>query len=77
MKKILIILFLFLFVKVKASIVVMDAESGRVLYSKDMNEQKLIASTSKIMTSIIALENSSLDKELTVGSEINSPEFCS
>ncbi len=72
MKKILIIVFLFLFVKVKASIVVMDAESGRVLYAKDMNEQKLIASTSKIMTSIIALENSSLDKELTVGSEINS-----
>ncbi len=57
--------------KVNASIVVMDADSGRVLYSKNMNDKKLIASTTKIMTSIIALENNELDKEITIGDEVN------
>lgn len=70
MKKILIILLLFLCVKVNASIVVMDADSGRVLYSKNMNERKLIASTSKIMTSIIALENGKLNDIYKAGEEI-------
>lgn len=71
MKKILIIsLFLFC-IRVNASIVVMDADSGRVLYSENMNERKLIASTSKIMTSIIAIENGNLDSIFTVHDEIN------
>ncbi len=72
MKKILIAVFLLFLVcqKINATIVVMDSDSGRVLYSKDMNERKLIASTTKIMTSIIALENSNLDKKLKVGNEI-------
>lgn len=70
MKKILIILFLFVFIRVNASIVVMDADSGRVLYEKNMNEKKLIASTTKIMTSIIALENGNLNDEYVVGDEI-------
>lgn len=72
MKKILMILLLFLCVRVNASIVVMDADSGRVLYSRDMNERMLIASTSKIMTSIIALENGNLDDIYEIGEEINS-----
>lgn len=71
MKKILIIsLFLFC-IRVNASIVVMDADSGRVLYSENMNERKLIASTSKIMTSIIAIENGNLNSIFTVHDEIN------
>ncbi len=36
-----------------------------------MNERKLIASTTKIMTSIIALENGNLNDIYTVGEEIN------
>ena len=71
MKKILFILLFLFCIKVNASIVVMDAESKRVLYSKNMNEQKLIASTTKIMTSIIALENGNLDDEYVVGNEID------
>lgn len=71
MKKIFIVFMLFLCVKVNASIVVMDADSGRVLYSENMNEKKLIASTTKIMTSIIAFENGKLDDKYIVGKEVN------
>ena len=49
----------------------MDGDSGRVLYSKNENERKLIASTTKIMTSIVALENSDLDNRFVVGDEID------
>ncbi len=71
MKKILFILLFLFCIKINASIVVMDADSKRVLYSKNMNEQKLIASTTKIMTSIIALENGILNDEYIVGDEID------
>jgi D-alanyl-D-alanine carboxypeptidase len=70
MKKLLFVILMFLCVKVEASIVVMDAYSGRVLYEKNMNERKLIASTTKIMTSIIALENGNLNDKYIVGDEI-------
>lgn len=70
MKKILIIMLLFLCINVKASIVVMDADSGRILYGKNENERKLIASTTKIMTSLIVLENSNIKTNLTVGEEV-------
>ncbi len=45
----------------------MDADSGRVLYSKDMNDRKLIASTTKIMTTLVALENAKLTDKYIVG----------
>lgn len=72
MRKLILFFLLFLFFldNVFASIVVMDADSKRVIYSRNMNEKKLIASTSKIMTSIIALENSNLDKKIKVDKEI-------
>ncbi len=72
MKKIILIVLLLFIVRVNASVVVMDADSARVLYSENMNEKKLIASTTKIMTCIIALENASLDKKIKVGKEIYS-----
>ncbi len=70
MKKILLVLIFLLCINVKASIVVMDADSGRILYSKNKSERKLIASTTKIMTTIIALENAKLSDKLKVGKEI-------
>lgn len=70
MKKILLVLIFLLCVNVNASIVVMDADSGRVLYSKNKSERKLIASTTKIMTTIIALENAKLTDKLKVDEEI-------
>ena len=72
MKKILIIFIMLFFVKVNASIIVMDADSGRVLFEKNIHERKLIASTTKIMTSIIALENAPLNYKIKVGDEIDS-----
>lgn len=71
MKKILLLMLLFAFVNVKASIVVMDADSGRILYSKDKDKRMLIASTTKVMTAIIALENAKLTDKYTVGDEID------
>lgn len=56
---------------INASIVVMDADSGRVLYSKDKDKKMLIASTTKIMTTIIALENESLNRKITISKEID------
>lgn len=70
MKKILIIMLLFLCINVKASIVVMDGDSGRILYGKNEDDRKLIASTTKIMTAIVALENSNIKTQLTVGDEV-------
>ena len=70
MKKIILILIFLFCINVNASIVVMDADSGRILYSKNKNERKLIASTTKIMTTLIALENAKLTDKLKVGNEI-------
>lgn len=67
----LTIIFLFPFKVLAASeIVVMDLDSGRVLYEKNAHEKRLIASITKIMTAIITLENISLDKEIIVGEEV-------
>ncbi len=52
------------------STVVMDVDSGRVLYKKNPNEKRLIASITKIMTATIAIENSNVNKKITVGEEV-------
>lgn len=46
--------------------VLMDADTGRVLYGKNENEILPMASTTKIMTCIVALENGSLEDRVTV-----------
>ena len=53
-----------------ASSIVMDLDSGRILYQNSIHEERLIASTTKIMTAIVALENGDLTKKVTVGDEI-------
>ncbi len=50
------------------SAVLMDAESGRVLYEKEGNKILAMASTTKIMTCILALERGKLDDVVTVSS---------
>ena len=50
--------------------IVMDADSGRVLYGKNEHEKKLIASTTKIMTSLVVLNNVRLKDEVIVGDEV-------
>lgn len=49
-----------------AAAVLMDADSGRVLYGKNEDAVMAMASTTKIMTCILVLENASLDETLTV-----------
>ncbi|MCI8293275.1 MAG: D-alanyl-D-alanine carboxypeptidase [Hespellia sp.] len=48
------------------SAVLMDAESGRILFEKNGGEVRPMASTTKIMTCILALEYGDLDSEVTV-----------
>jgi D-alanyl-D-alanine carboxypeptidase (penicillin-binding protein 5/6) len=50
------------------SAVLMDGDSGRVLYEKNGQEAMANASTTKIMTCIVALENCNLDSEVEVSS---------
>ena len=46
--------------------ILMDANTGRVLAGKNYNTRALIASITKIMTCILAIESNKLDKTLTV-----------
>jgi len=45
---------------------VIDMSTGRVIYEKNLNKQHTMASTTKIMTALVALENSNLDDVVTV-----------
>ena len=78
MKKLLILLFLVLPINIKAidtsasSAILMDMDSGRILYEKNAYESRLVASISKIMTAIIAIESGKLNDKVTIGDEINS-----
>ena len=46
--------------------ILIDQDSGRILYSKRINEKRLIASTTKIMTAVIAIESGKLDNNVTI-----------
>ena len=46
--------------------VLLDADTGQVLYEKNGDEQMLIASTTKIMTAMVVLEQAGLDDTVTV-----------
>lgn len=48
------------------SAILMDADSGRILYEKNGHEALANASTTKILTCILALENCDLDSQVTV-----------
>ena len=50
------------------SAVLMDAETGRILFGKNKDEQMPMASTTKIMTCILALENGNLSDKAEVSS---------
>ena len=48
------------------SAILLDADSGRVLYEQNADEPMLIASITKIMTAVVALESGELDTVYTV-----------
>lgn len=51
------------------SAIVMDMDSGAILYGKKIDEQHYPASITKLLTMLVALENSSLDDEVTFSQE--------
>lgn len=78
MKKIIVVIMLILVMPINVfglslscrSCVLMDSDSGRVLYEKDKDNPRLIASITKIMTAILAIESGRLEEEVTVGEEV-------
>ena len=55
--------------------VLMDADTGAVLYAKNMDEELFPASITKLMTCLVAIENCPLDEVITVNqSAINANE---
>lgn len=77
MKKVLICLILLLIPSnIKAvttnatSSILMDMDSKRIMYSKNIHEIRSVASISKIMTAIVAIESGKLDEKVVVGDEI-------
>lgn len=52
------------------SSIIMEEQTGRILYEKNSHKKMLIASTTKIMTAIITIENTKLTENVKVGKEI-------
>ena len=46
--------------------ILMDADSGEILYEKDAGRRMRIASTTKIMTALVALDRARLTDTITV-----------
>lgn len=78
MKKIFVVIILSLILNVSKvyaldtakSTIVMDTNSGRILYEKNKDDKRLIASITKIMTAVIAIENKNLNSIVTIGDEV-------
>ena len=52
------------------SAILMDMDSGRILYGKDINYTQSVASISKIMTAISVIEKVNINKKIVVGDEV-------
>ncbi|MFA5602584.1 MAG: D-alanyl-D-alanine carboxypeptidase family protein [Bacilli bacterium] len=77
MKKLLVLLFVLLFpIKVfglstsAQCVILMEQNSHRTLYSNNEHHQRLIASITKIMTAVIAIESGKLDDKLEINDSI-------
>lgn len=71
MKRIIIILILIIFpLKVGAisasSYIVVDTDNNRVLEGNNINKESLIASITKILTSMVVINNIDLDKKISL-----------
>lgn len=77
MKKIIISLVIFLIplnvhglASTSKSAILYDQDSKRILFAKNIDEKHLIASTTKIMTAVLAVESGKLDYEVTTNESI-------
>lgn len=48
------------------SAIVIDAQSGKVLYAKNADQRRPVASTQKIVTALVALDAGNLNKTITI-----------
>jgi D-alanyl-D-alanine carboxypeptidase len=75
MKKIIVVLLLLIQIKVYGisaqSAILMDTDNNIILYEKNVNEVRSVASISKIMTAILAIESGRMDDKVTIGNEID------
>ena len=75
MKKFLFTLFLLFPINIFSidisakSAIMMDMDSHRIIYGKNINEQRSVASISKIMTAVLAIESGKMDDIVTIGDE--------
>jgi len=52
-----------------AAVILFDARGGTVLYERHADDRRLIASTTKILTALVVLENNGLDDEVLIKPE--------
>lgn len=77
MKKILLLLLILIPISINGlevsatSAILMDTDSNRILYEKNINDVRSVASISKIMTALIAIESNKLDNKVIIGDEVN------
>ena len=77
MKKLLLIFIILIPIKIKAfetsatAAILMDIDTNRILYSKNIHEVRSIASISKIMTAILAIESNKLEDIVTITEDVN------
>lgn len=78
MKKIIALLLLFCMpFSIKAigtsatSAILMDQDSGRILYASNIHDIRSVASISKVMTALLAVESGKLKNKVTIGDEIS------
>ena len=77
MKKIILTIILFVPFMIKGistsatSAILMDTDNNRIIYSKNIHEVRSVASISKIMTALLAVESGKLDDEVKINNSIN------
>jgi serine-type D-Ala-D-Ala carboxypeptidase (penicillin-binding protein 5/6) len=54
--------------------ILMDGETGRILYEKDAHSKSRIASITKIMTAVLAIESGKMHEKVTVSSNASGTE---
>ena len=57
------------------AVILVETDSGEILYSKNENKKMYPASMTKVMTALLAVENLDMDEVITVGREINLKEL--
>lgn len=50
--------------------IVMDMDTNRVIYEKNSHDKELIASTTKIMTAVLAIESGKLDEKVKINESV-------